>query len=239
MVAKSFQNYAVLGDPYTKSGKMYVDVENPKTKTVRSVRWYSETEYQKLYPDAIVVNETEINHRKILGFGEQGFITIFSGINDINEDWFIRLPQARYHNWWGWYIVSDDVVPTTLPEGIETKTLYWDSVKKSNLEMKSKNEVIKIVEGLIYANTSGRFIGSIGDKINIYVNVTRLTRSNTQYGSKDTYLMIDQEGNEYVWKTDAGKLETGEWYNLRAKVKEHKVEKGHNINYIWYCVVED
>ena len=49
MVAPSFQTMTVVSEVYTKNGKEYIDVKNEKTGTVRSVRWYSEKEYQRTY----------------------------------------------------------------------------------------------------------------------------------------------------------------------------------------------
>ena len=49
MVAKSFQNMKQLGEPFNEKGKMYVNVKNEKSGTVRKVRWYTESEYAKMY----------------------------------------------------------------------------------------------------------------------------------------------------------------------------------------------
>jgi hypothetical protein len=75
--------------------------------------------------------------------------------------------------------------------------------------------------------------------MNIYVRVSGVTTRSTQYGKKDSYMMIDQEGNLYQWVTDANKLQMAEWYNLRVKVKEHTVVAGSDVTVVWYCTVED
>ena len=241
MVAKSFDNYEVLSSPFEKSnGKKYIKVRNPKTNTEREVRWYSNAEYKKLYPDAFVLEDTRVNHRKILGFGEKGYITIFKGIDNINEDWFKRCSVARYHTWWGWYIVSDDEVPDRIPSDVEPIILYWDSVKADEVQLKSKDEVERVIAALVNEEASkSRPIGTVGEKINVYLRVSGIDTRSTQYGKKDAYMMIDQEGNIYHWVTDAGKLQMGEWYNLRVKVKEHTTIAGTITTVVWYCTVED
>lgn len=49
MVAPSFQSMTIVSETYTKNGKLYIDVKNEKTGTIRSVRWYSDKEYARAY----------------------------------------------------------------------------------------------------------------------------------------------------------------------------------------------
>ena len=58
MVAKSFQNMEMLTEPFEENGRMYIKVRNPKTGTERKVRWYTEKEYNKMYPDSVVSQKT-------------------------------------------------------------------------------------------------------------------------------------------------------------------------------------
>ena len=241
MVAKSFENYEVLGSAYEKSnGKQYIKVRNPKTGTEREVRWYTEAEYKKLYPDAFVLEDNRVNHRKILGFGEKGCIVIFKDVNEENEEWFQRCSVTRYHTWWGWYIVSDDYIPDDLPEGVEPIILYWDSVKADEIQMKPKHEVEAVINSLKFPEASkSRPVGIVGDKMNIYAKVVSIIPMTTQYGKKETYILEDQESNQYQWTTDAGKLKKNEWYNLKVKIKGHSTVNGVITTIIWYCTVED
>ena len=54
MVAPSFQSMTQVSEIYIKNGKNYVNVKNEKTGTIRSVRWYSEKEYYKIYGKSTV-----------------------------------------------------------------------------------------------------------------------------------------------------------------------------------------
>ena len=50
MVAKSYQKMKQLGEPFKDKGKMYVKVITEKGNE-KTVRWYSDIEYAKMYPD--------------------------------------------------------------------------------------------------------------------------------------------------------------------------------------------
>lgn len=50
--APSFQTMLIVSEIYLKNKKSYIDVKNEKTGTIRSVRWYSDTEYKRLYGKA-------------------------------------------------------------------------------------------------------------------------------------------------------------------------------------------
>ena len=79
MVAKSFQSMKQLGEPFCEKGKMYVNVQNEKTGTIRKVRWYTDAEYAKMYGEKVDKPASEFKCQKqILGF-ENGYITIFKG----------------------------------------------------------------------------------------------------------------------------------------------------------------
>lgn len=52
-VAKSYQNYRVLGEPYTKpnekSKNKYIKVQKDADSPIKEVRWYTNAEYRKKY----------------------------------------------------------------------------------------------------------------------------------------------------------------------------------------------
>jgi hypothetical protein len=60
MVAKSYQGLKELSEPFEKNGKMYITIET-KSGLSKMVRWYSEREYAKMYPDE---KEFEVDIRK-------------------------------------------------------------------------------------------------------------------------------------------------------------------------------
>ena len=50
LVAKSYQNMEIVHEPFQKNGRMYVEVKTSKG-TIKQVRWYSQSEYAKMYPE--------------------------------------------------------------------------------------------------------------------------------------------------------------------------------------------
>ena len=51
MVAKSYQTLEIVQEPFSENGRLYVKVKTKKG-TIKKVRWYSEAEYARMYPDA-------------------------------------------------------------------------------------------------------------------------------------------------------------------------------------------
>ena len=52
MVAKSYQGLEILCEPYELAkGRLYVKVRT-KSGANKEVRWYTEAEYAKMYPEA-------------------------------------------------------------------------------------------------------------------------------------------------------------------------------------------
>ena len=103
MVAKSYQKIGWTGEPFKENGKMYILLNNGK-----KARWYSVEEYKKLYPNDPIPEEDDIgsyDFRRGLGFGDRGFVYIFQGDTFPHKDELYEA-KARYHNFWGWYIIE-------------------------------------------------------------------------------------------------------------------------------------
>lgn len=116
MVSKSFESFPQLCAPFEKNGKMYVKVQNPKTLTIREVRWYEPKGYKETRP-----------LRDVLGFSK-GYITVFCGDIENNEFFFNKSP-CRFHNKFGWYLPSDIDFNFTLPQNVIAKQLLWENAK--------------------------------------------------------------------------------------------------------------
>ena len=68
-VAKTYANFTIDGEPFRENNRMYVNVITPKG--AKKVRWYSESEYNHMYPAAKV--EPQFNAKRAFGF-DNGFI---------------------------------------------------------------------------------------------------------------------------------------------------------------------
>ena len=124
-VAPSFENFELVREAYTKNNKLYCDVRNPRTGTVRSVRIYTDREYAKAYPHK--VNWDRPDSLKIpRGFAE-GPITL---LRTKDEDWLRRNKECRYATDVGWYIVSTEKLPEDpAPADLKINSLSWEEFK--------------------------------------------------------------------------------------------------------------
>lgn len=237
MVAKSFQNFEVLTDVYEVSGKKYVRVRNPKTGTERQVRWYNEKEYARMYPEDNAAGASEspvakFNAKKALGF-EKGYISLFKGDTYPYQEWFSK-SIARYHDTWGWYIVSTDEVPAELPPSVSIVQLKWEDISDGE-NLKPQPAIKEAVDTLLYEDCASEYQASIGSRIDRELTIKKAIKSDGYYGTSYFYVMEDEDENIYVWATSARNWQEGEVHKLRGTVKEHKLYKNQKQTVLTRC----
>ena len=135
-VAKSYQGLPIVEEPYTKFGKAYCKVRL-KSGNLKEVRVYTQKEYEKMYP---LPKPKWAPQRKMLGFGDEGYIIIFKGADSYEE--YLDNSNARYSRFWGWYIPSNETVPV-LPEGVSAVVLPWKNVGDEDGELYPEDDVIE------------------------------------------------------------------------------------------------
>lgn len=237
MVAKSFQSFEPIGEIFASNGKQYIQVRNPKTGNIRTVRWYSDSEYAKLY-GGTATNTTPAKvistQKEALGF-EKGYITIFKGNTYQHLGWF-QESIARYSRWWGWYIVSTEEVPIDLPDGISAVALPWDAVGLDNGSLKPDAAIKQAVEALIYEPTSSEHQGSVGERLELTLTVTRAIEKENPYGGTNvTHFMEDKNGNQFSWTTAAANWPEGSVKKIRGTIKEHYISRNSKITALTRC----
>lgn len=235
MVAKSYQAYEILTEPYVKNGRKYVDI-NYKNKT-KTVRWYSDAEYAKLYPAATTPVAPTVDLRDILGF-QKGYITIFKGPVEEYEEYFNASPM-RYHKLWGWYLVSTDELPPDIPSNIFPQTLSWESVGNTDGSLKPEAEVRKAVDSILYDSSPSQYVGNIGDRITVDLKILSAIPNETKYGTSTFHVMEDKDGNQYVWNSSSKTLQVNNFYTLRGTIKGYDTYKGIKQTILTRCVKED
>ena len=235
MVAKSFQNLKIEGEPFNQNGRLYVNVIT-NSGSLRKVRWYSDYEYKKMYPEE-ADNHTNDPYYKtqkvVLGFIND-FITIFKNNNYENSDYF-RSKGARYTKWWGWFFASDAEIPEDLPEGVIPVRLDWSLVGTSDEKLKSDKEVADVVDSLIYDDGESEYQGEIGEKIERILIVEKAIALDGFYGASTMYIMRDDDGNCYVWTTAAKSWEPQTEHHIVGTVKDHKQYKGMKQTILTRC----
>lgn len=229
MVAPSFQKYPTYGEPYEKNGREYIRIVYPDGHH-REVRWYAET------PSKASELKKIRSTKDVLGFSK-GYITIFKGDTYPVLEWFQREPNCRYHNYFGWYVVSEEEVPENVPAGVTPIQLKWEDVAFADEDqLRPESQIKEHIDSLMYEPSPSKWQGSIGDRITRYLTVTKVAElPDGYYGPSTFYLFEDEEENEYTWTTAARKLELGETYEVVGTVKALSKYKGKEQTVLTRC----
>ena len=148
-VAPSFQSFKIVSEIYTKesNGKEYVKVKNPKTGTVREVRWYSHNEFAKAYGKKLADETIENPYgglKQARGFSK-GPILVVRKNKPSDEEW-LKASPFRFAVDTGWYLSSDGILPEDFPSHFKFLTLTWDEFAISKEIARSPQVVAKILD---------------------------------------------------------------------------------------------
>jgi hypothetical protein len=237
-VAKTFQSYSFESEPFELNGKKYIVVKNPKTNNTRTVRWYTEIEYNKLYPTEVSIATKEKsfkNLKKALGF-DKGYITIFKNSSE-HDEWFSMAP-TRYHRQFGWYLISTEKDLEHLPHGVVAHKIYWDKISKNDTTLKPEAEIKEYIESILYSDCASHstHVGAIGERLSLKVTITKTVSITTKWGEKIKYFMEDEKGNIFIWLTSPRSLKVSDSWIMRGTVKEHISEKNQKITVLTRCM---
>lgn len=234
-VAKSYQKLATYGEPFEENKRMYIVVITARGAH-KKVRWYTDAEYAKMYPEETPKVVKIRSTKDVLGFSK-GYITIFKGDTYALLDWF-RESTARYHSIWGWYFVSEDELPQ-FPAGIEPIQLQWKDVAFEDEDaLKGESAIKEHIDTLMYEPSNSKWQGEIGDRLELELLCVKVIElDGGYYGPSNFHLFSDLEGNEYCWTTASKKLEEGENYKLRGTVKAHQVYRNSNQTVLTRCML--
>lgn len=227
-VAKTYENLTRMGNPYTKNGRWYTLVKT--TAGPKEVRLYNKPQS----PNQTAAPAPVWNARKGFGFGDAGFITIFKGEISCDDEYFSR-SDARYCMRWGWYFVSDDVVPDDIPYYAEAKKLLWSAVGNDNNGLKDEKAVRDAVNALIFGESNSEYVGAVGDRLDDTLTVVKISTYENQYGVNTIHDFKDVDGNVYRWSTAAKSWAEGTAHHIRGTVKEHKTINGVKTTVLTRC----
>lgn len=233
-VAKSYQRCDIMGEPFTQNGRQYVTIETPFGE-LKNVRWYSDAEYARMYPNATKGN---VSYRNILGFGDAGYITVYYGETYPHLDWFKEQPACRYNKYFGWFTPSDETVDEEIPEGVEVGKVYWDAVC-NEFGAVDENKATAVMAELRYKDVdAGSYVGEIGERRDFTLRIKKAIAIAGYYGMSTMHIMEDADGNTFVWTTAAKTLDVGETYNLKGTIKDHKEYKGIKQTILTRCALK-
>ena len=234
MVAKSYQNFEIITEPYNVDGRMYVDVKSPKGVTKR-VRWYTDAQYAKMYPGEVDVVKKLKTLKEINGFST-GSIVIFYGENTYdNKEWF-KEQGARYNNYFGWYMPDGKEFDENLPEGTKTAVVNWTDVAVSDDKFKPEKQIKDFVDSLIYEPDESEFYGEVGERVRgIEVTVEKNITLEGYYGTSHMHIMKDEAGHKFVWTTTSKDWREGEVKKINGTIKEHSLYKNSKQTVLTRC----
>lgn len=236
MVAKSYAELEQLGEPFSANGKMYVNVRM-KSGATKSVRWYNEKEYARMYPEA--KRETADPYfktqREIFGFMPSGYITIFKAGMDEEDPYLKYNKKTRYCRFWGWYLICTEPIPEDLPSEHTPLRLYWKDVGGTDGELYPEDKVFNAVEQVRHPTVEGRFIGSVGERLDLTLTVDKAIPLESCYGHSTMHVMTDIEGNTFIWITGAKNWAVGSMHTLRGTIKEQRIYNGVAQNVLTRC----
>lgn len=130
-VAPSFTDFTQESDVYVKNSKPYVDMRNPKTGTLRTVRAYTEAEWLRQYDKEKATKPVATpDSLKIARGFRWGPIMC---ISTSDEDWLSRTKECRFATDVGWYVASDEDLPADHPADLKRSLLTWDQFKEKYL----------------------------------------------------------------------------------------------------------
>lgn len=231
-VAKSYQKLEVSGEPFVENGKMYVNVVTA-AGAQKKVRWYSEAQYAKMYPEEAVIKKLK-PLKNILGF-DKGYINIVCGESYDHKDW-IKEHGGRFNNFFNWYFISDiDVEKLELPEGLTLKKVEWEKVAVNDETLKKESEIKAYLESLIYPEDESQFVGTVGERIVVEVTVEKNITLEGYYGIQHMHVMRSDDGNVFVWTTTTKDWAVGSKKNIRGTVKEHKTYRNTHQTVLTRC----
>lgn len=239
-VAKSYQKYEIICEPFIDNGRTYVNIK--KDGSLKTVRWYTDKEYATMYklpknggasleiasskPPAPVVKD-------ILGF-KNGFITLITGPTE-NWEEYLNMSNARYNRVWGWYIISTETVPSNLPDDLTTIILPWSLVGNEDGTLLPEDKVVEAIETLKYPATPSQYVGKVGDRLSLDLTVAKSIPIETIWGRSTLHVMVDANDNEFIWKTNSKSWEVGSQRHLKGTVKEHKIWRNSQQTWLTRC----
>lgn len=241
-VAKSYEKYELIDDPYMKDNRAYVHISYPccKKKTcakcqgdgfyAKEVRWYGEVAKSNKDPYGF-------NAKRGFLFEKTGFITIFRGDNDEIGNYFRdNLPPhyARFNTLFGWFTGGEVLVPTNLPEYISTVQLKWEEISTNDI-INDYDDIRAYVGEKLHGKVKSKFVGNVGDKVDLHLFVLSAKTTKGFYGEDTLHIFEDADSNRYAWKTAARKLTVNEIYHLKGTIKEHIKIDGAETTVLTRC----
>ena len=226
---------------------------NGAGKISKEVRLYTEKQYEAIKTKkeleaekrAAAAAERRIQARKkafdrwleFNGFNEDGeTYLIFGNTYPIKDE--LKAAGCKFSKELKWH----GPAAVEVPEDCYIERIQWSDVydwNEATCEMKFSEEGENFLNGVFSKNTTGMFIGEIGERLrNMSAIFERMVPYSSSYGDANIY-HFNVDGAQLVWLTSVYKdLEEGETYNLSGTVKDHKVYGNVKTTYLNRCTIK-
>ena len=240
-VARSYEKFVINGEPFKENGRMYVNVVTPKG--LKKVRWYTDAERAKMDKTAGIEVKKDImdfDGRHAFGFGDDGYIIIYQGDEEVIEEWAQTHRNFLWRNLtFGYYTPSRLTNQITeVPSNITAIKLTWNEVQDSGNKMKPHEEIQRYIMRITHGDEPEHmsvYQGSVDTWIERDLVIIKNKLATTHFGDKHIHTMQDANGNIYVWETGTKNYPSGSSKRLKMKVKEHKEIGGVKTTVVYYC----
>ena len=113
--------------------------------------------------------------------------------------------------------------------------VVWEEIFISKSGALEDPVVEAAVNSLLYDTDSSEYQGEVGDRLELFVTVTRVIPMDSAYGTANMHIMRDDDNNCYVWITTAKCLDENSKYEVKGKVKAHKSYKNTRQTILTRC----
>jgi hypothetical protein len=133
--------------------------------------------------------------------------------------------------------VSTEAVPFDLPAGLEPIELKWELVGEEEGCLKPDADVKSAVESILYDKGDSTFQGTVGERLDLEVEVIAAHKRDGYYGEQTIHYMVDAAGNQYLWSTASKSWEVGDKRHIKGTVKDHKVIRNVETTVLTRCTL--
>ena len=124
-----------------------------------------------------------------------------------------------------------------MPAELTAVRLNWEDVSINENQLKPDAEIEKVVEALLYGDSTSEHMGEVGQRIDFTATVVKAIPIENYFGSQTLHIFQTPEGNIATWLTGARTLEVGTVHEMRGTIKSLDTYKGTKQTVMTRCTV--